>query len=125
MGRELLLWVRKLAINAALFGALYAWKVLDIAGAGNVVRFYVWSVAIASLFVLLPDPGDADKNIESGARAVVGDFLRLMTCFALAWFGETTMAVAYLVALAAGAGYRRRCLALRSASGNAAGGEGS
>lgn len=124
MGRELLLWVRKLAINAALFGALYAWKVLDIAGAGNVVRFYVWAVAVASLFVL-PDPGDAERDIETGARAGVGDFLRLMACFALAWFGETTMAVAYLVALAAGAGYRRRCLALRSASGNAAGGEGS
>jgi len=124
MGRELLLWVRKLAINAALFGALYAWKVLDIAGAGNVVRFYVWAVAVASLFVL-PDPGDAERGIETGARAGVGDFLRLMACFALAWFGETTMAVAYLVALAAGAGYRRRCLALRSASGNAAGGEGS
>lgn len=112
MGREIFLWARRLAITAMLFGALYAWKVLGISGAGNLLKFYVWTLATLSLALVFA-PAKYNSDLESKARATAGNLSAVAFCLALVWFGENGMAMAWVISRLIASFYRSQCLALR------------
>jgi len=111
-GRALMLWIRMLSAHAFLFYALYAWKVMGVGGAGNLLQFFVGILIGCSLLVMLA-PAEYDPDYESAARASVGTYARLAICMAMAWFGEIAMATAFLAATAIMALHRSRCLEAR------------
>lgn len=110
--RALMLWVRMLSAHAFLFYALYAWKVMGVAGAGHLFQFFVGILVGCSLLVMLA-PAKYDPDYESAARASVGTYARLALCMGMAWFGEIAMAAAFLAATAIMALHRSRCLDAR------------
>lgn len=79
------------------FGALYAWEVLGIEGAGNLLTF--WLAAMLALMVLYVLLVDYDKPYAPGLRLPlpVRTTKHLLFVGALVWFGHAWLAVIYVV----------------------------
>lgn len=83
------------AVWGGQFGALYAWEVLGIEGAGNLLTFWLATMLVLTmLYVLLVD---YDKPYTPGLRlpAVVRATKHLLFIGALVWFGHAWLAVIY------------------------------
>jgi hypothetical protein len=91
-------FLRTLAVESAFLGCLYAWKVLGIPGAGNVVVAWLWLGAVLGILPWIygavgntdgsPLPRSKDPAAAKALRAIADTVAAL----ALVWFGHFGLA---------------------------------
>lgn len=81
---------------AAQFGALYAWDVLDIRGAGNLLTAWIVFLACAAVLAALIAPAEGSQ--ERALPKQISRPLGLLFLALLIWFGHGVLAACYSAA---------------------------
>jgi hypothetical protein len=99
MADHALKFLRTLAIEAAFLGCLYAWKVLGVEGAGNLVAAWLWlGAAVGILMWIYGAVGNKDGSPlkqpnELAASKVLRAAADIFAVLALVWFGHIGLAL--------------------------------
>lgn len=101
MRNPLVRWMISLAISAATFSCLYAWKVHGINPAGNLFLFWMWFVAVMGC-VLLFMPRKYMAKTTYPQSPLLGALFRIeggILIALLVWFGNFVLAVFFVIGL--------------------------
>lgn len=93
--KKLIVWT---GIYCASWALLYATFALNIDGAMNVLKFFVWGIALLSPLLLLDIAMDsAAKQAPTPVRWLLQRLMDWITLLLLAWFGHLVTAGAWAI----------------------------
>lgn len=101
MRNPLVRWLISLAISAATFSCLYAWKVHGIDPAGNLFLFWMWFVAAMGCVLLFTPRKYMSKTTypKNSFLAALSWIEGLILIALLVWFGSFVLAVFFVIGL--------------------------
>lgn len=100
-------WAQYIATQILIFACLYAWKILGVEGAGNLLQAMLWTFATLGIAVGFID-ARGTRSPRSELRSAVGTCTSLILLAALCWYGHMVLAAAYALGLVGSAAYRDR-----------------
>jgi len=102
-------WLTAILPDAAIIGLFYAWQVVGLEQAANVVVFWLWFVAVTrSIVGIAADKTLFAKNPRPAGFDLYHGITEFVTVSALVWFGFFWLGAIYLISALLMEGVRNR-----------------
>lgn len=100
-------WLAMIACYSSCLGLLYFWQIGGNSNAGNLFQFFMWAMCIASLISAFITPSGPDAiHVRTRAQDHFSNLYCAVMVAALAWFGLTWLATAFVLGAASSHVYR-------------------